>query len=73
MLYIGQYELIWPNSDLAHISAQLRTERERAGRWLNTADAWIAATAIMLGCPLIAYDGDFSGIPNLQLIRAPTP
>ena len=43
MLYIGQHEIIWPNLDLAHISAQLRTERERAGRRLNTADAWIAA------------------------------
>ena len=73
MQYIEQYEVIWPNPDLAYISAQLRTEQERAGRRLNTADAWIASTAIMLGCPLIADDGDFSGIPNLELIRAPTP
>ena len=73
MQYIEQYEVIWPSPDLAYISAQLRTERETAGRRLNTADAWIASTAITLGCPLIADDGDFSGIPNLQLIRAPAP
>ena len=53
--------------------ARVRNERERAGRKLNTADAWIAATAIMLACPLASHDADFSDIPNLELIRAPSP
>ena len=69
MRHIEQYEIIWPNVDLARISAELRDERERAGRRLNTADAWIAATALLLECPLASDDRDFSGAPNLSVIN----
>ena len=54
------------------ISANLRSAQEGAGRRLNTADAWIAATALMLNCPLASHDGDFDGIAGLQLIPDPS-
>ena len=66
---IAQYEVIWPNAALVDISARLRCDRRKAGRELQTADAWIAATAIMLECPLATDDKDFDGIPNLEVIR----
>lgn len=69
--HLQQYDVIWPNPDLVAISAHLRRNREQAGRKLNTADAWIAATALLLECPLASHDGDFVGIPDLELIRAP--
>ena len=65
---IAQYEVIWPNAALVDISARLRCDRRKAGRKLETADAWIAATAIMLECPLATNDEDFVGIPNLEVI-----
>ena len=65
---IAQYEVIWPNAALADISARLRCDRRKVGRELETADAWIAATAIMLSCPLATADKDFVGIPNLEVI-----
>ena len=68
---IDQYEVVWPSPDLAQISAHLRSEREQAGRRLNAADAWVAATALLLDCPLASHDRDFVGIPNLEFIRAP--
>ena len=68
-LHIARYEVIWPNMEVVRLSTELRADRERAGRRLNTADAWIAATALMLGCPLAYHDGDFDGIPGLQAIR----
>ena len=71
-LYIEKYKVIWPNGELVRSCADLRAERERAGRTLSTADAWIAATALLLDCPLACHDRDFSGIPNLRLIQAPT-
>ena len=71
MQHMAQYEVIWPDIALVNISAQLRIERVRAGHSLNTADAWIAATALYLDCPLVADDGDFEGAPGLELIRAP--
>ena len=48
----------------------LEIPKETAGRRMEAADGWIAATAIMLGCPIATHDGDFIGIPNLQLITA---
>ena len=70
--HIAQYEVVWADDDLVDICAALRAERERAGRRLDTADAWIAATAIMLECPLATHDNDFDGIPNLEIIKRPT-
>jgi len=67
--HLEMYEVIWPNLELVRLSAELRNEREKAGRRLNTADAWIAATALMLNCPLAYHDRDFDGIPGLPVIR----
>ena len=72
-LQLGQYDVVWPNTDLIRISARLRHQRRAMGHRLEVADAWIAATALYLGCPLASHDGDFDDIPDLQLIRAPTP
>ena len=70
---IGQYQVHWPAPELVDLCARLRAERRAVGRELQMADAWVAATALYLGCPLVSHDGDFDGIPNLELIRAPTP
>ena len=69
--HLDQYEVVAGSLELAEISASLRSERERAGRQMQTADAWIAATALLLACPLASHDGGFVGIPDLELIRAP--
>jgi len=69
--YLEQYEVVWATPELVNLSANLRNEREQAGCRLSTGDAWIAATALMLKCPLASHDRDFEGIPDLQLIRDP--
>ena len=71
--HLAQYVVIWPDEEILEISARLRVARERAGRRLDTADAWIAATALRLSCPLASDDGDFDDIPDLELIRALRP
>ena len=68
-VFLEQYEVIWPDRDLVLICARLRAERKRAGRELGMADAWIAATALMLNCPLATADRDFAGIPDLKLVQ----
>ena len=70
---MGQCQVQWPDPDLVDLCAQLRAERRSAGRELQVADAWVAATALYLGCPLASHDGDFDGIHQLHLIRAPAP
>lgn len=67
---IDQYEVVWSPPDLARIPAHLRSERERAGRRLNAADAWVAATALLPDCSLASHDRDFAGIPNLEFISS---
>ena len=71
--HLQQYEIIWPSPELVETCAYLRSEREKAGRRLEVADAWIAATAVMLRCPLAAHDRDYTSIPRLHLIRNPRP
>ena len=71
--YLQRYEVIWPNPGIVDLCAKMRAERRAAGRELQMADAWVAATALYLGCPLASHDGDFDDIPDLELIRAPNP
>lgn len=56
--------------EIARTSASLRAQRERAGRPLDRADAWIAATALCTRAPLFTHDRDFEGIEGLQIMTA---
>ena len=69
--YLERYEINWPSPPLVDVCARLRSERKAAGRELKNSDAWIAAAAILLDCPLASHDRDFEDIPDLTLIRAP--
>ncbi|MYA59434.1 MAG: type II toxin-antitoxin system VapC family toxin [Chloroflexi bacterium] len=66
---IAEYEIVWPDQVLVHLSARLRSDLREMGRTLDVADAWIAATALMRECPLASDDRDFVGIPGLPLIQ----
>lgn len=68
--HINAYEVVWPDEELVDISANLRSDTRKSGRELTSADAWIAATAIMMNCPLASDDRDFDAISDkLALIR----
>ena len=73
VMRLRRYGVIWPSPELVETCARLRSERQQIGRRLELADAWIAATALSLRCPLASHDGDFDDIPGLELIRAPSP
>ena len=73
--YLEQYGIVWPDPRTATASARLRADCRAAGREIKSADAWIAAAALTLGCPLASDDNDFVGIPGIEpglvLIRRP--
>jgi predicted nucleic acid-binding protein len=50
--------------------ARVMASARSTGRRLESGDAWIAATAIRLGLPLITHDADFRGLrfPGLKVI-----
>lgn len=67
--HIREYNIIESDIKLSKMSAFVRSQRAKVGRKLKSGDAWIAATALLMDCPLVADDGDFQGIPDLEIIR----
>jgi predicted nucleic acid-binding protein len=49
--------------------ATLRVALRDVDRRMKANDAWIAATAIALGVPLVTQDADFDGVPRLDVVR----
>lgn len=49
--------------------AEVRGQVKRAGRQIETADAWIAATALLYGLELVTHNAsDFDYLPELTII-----
>ena len=67
--HIAGLVVIHSDDDLCHWWARLRTEAFRRGQPVPPSDAWIAATALMLGVPLITHNArHFATVPGLTLI-----
>lgn len=55
--------------ELCTLWADVTTQARRAGRPIACADAWIAATALALGCPLVTHNpADYAGVTSLTVI-----
>jgi predicted nucleic acid-binding protein len=54
---------------VAEAWARLRVDLLAAGRRLGINDAWIAATAIALGVPVVTQDADYDDVPGLKVVR----
>ena len=61
--------VVYPfNRDLCLKWAQVSVEARRSGRPIQCADAWIAATAVMHGVPLVTHNpGDYEGVSALEV------
>ncbi len=57
------------DAPVAEAWAELRVALRDAGRKMKANDAWIAATALALGVPVVTQDGDFDAVPGLAVIR----
>jgi len=62
--HLLRYPVIPGTWDVALVCARVRAEAERVGHRLEPNDAWIVATAVHLGLPLITDDRD-QVIPGL--------
>ena len=69
---IARAEIVWPGPNLVDAYASLRTWCVRTGHGLgqkeHEADRWVAATAIWLQVPLVAHDGIFANVKDLELL-----
>jgi tRNA(fMet)-specific endonuclease VapC len=64
---IAEQILLPVSLEIARTSGHLRASRERIGRRLECADAWIAATAMCNDMQLVTHDQDFHDIEGLKL------
>lgn len=57
------------NDALCRMWAEVRGQAQRAGRQIDVADAWIAATAILYGAEMVTHNANhFDFLPGLQII-----
>ena len=67
--YLERFLVMPYDRDLCGKWAEVTVAAQSSGRRIECADAWIAATALLIGAPLITHNwGDYLGVPGLQLI-----
>jgi predicted nucleic acid-binding protein len=69
LLRVRELDPIPVDGRVASAWADLRLALRAAGHKLTGNDVWIAATAIAHGMPLLTQDGDYDGIPGLEVIQ----
>jgi tRNA(fMet)-specific endonuclease VapC len=70
-IYLTKYTILPVTRELCSAWAKVSWEARRKGRPIQTADAWIAASAQHYQVPLITNNAsDYTGISGLQLLTA---
>jgi predicted nucleic acid-binding protein len=67
--YLERFVVLPYDRDLCTKWADVTVAAQACGRRIDCADAWIAATALITGAPLITHNrNDYLGVPGLTLI-----
>jgi len=67
-LFLSRFVVVPSSHDLVLKWAEAMVAARRNGRRIETADAWIAATALLYDVPLLTHNkADYLGVPGLQL------
>jgi predicted nucleic acid-binding protein len=67
--YLADFSVLHSDSLLCSTWAALRNESTRKGRQMSSADAWIAATALVLSAPLVTNNPkDYRHLDRLQVV-----
>src|SRR5258708_16474505 len=71
--YLADFSVLHSDSILCSTWAAIRNESVRKGRRMSSADAWIAATALVPSASLVTNNpSDFRHLDKLQLVSAAT-
>jgi predicted nucleic acid-binding protein len=69
--FLKQFTIVPSSEALSRKWAGVMVQARSAGRRIETADAWIAATALLYGAPLLTHNAaDYAGISGLQVISS---
>lgn len=67
--FLSEYVAVMADHRLCQIWAMVRDQARRNGRPIEVADAWIAATTISLGVPLLTNNyADYVGVNDLTVV-----
>ena len=67
-LFLSRFVVVPSSHDLVLKWAEAMVGARRNGRRIETADAWIAATALLYDVPLLTHNkADYLGVPGLRL------
>jgi len=68
-LYLRRFTVVPSSPGLCRAWAEVMVAAQAAGRRIECADAWIAATALLYGVPLVTHNrNDCLGVPGLTLV-----
>jgi tRNA(fMet)-specific endonuclease VapC len=68
---LAGYGIHFPDRDLCRLWARVTTGARRMGRPIGSADAWIAATALLYDAPLLTHNpDDYAGVVRLTVLTA---
>jgi predicted nucleic acid-binding protein len=66
------FVIVDSNEALCFKWAEVKGAVRSVGRHIETADAWVAATALLYAAPLITHNAnDFAHVPGLNIITEP--
>lgn len=67
--YLRDYAMIVPDADLCRTWAEVYEQVHNTGRHIGVPGAWIAATAVQFGIPLVTHNRkDYAAVNGLTLI-----
>jgi tRNA(fMet)-specific endonuclease VapC len=67
--FLARYVTHYPDRDLCRLWAGIFVGARSKGKPIQTADAWIAATAMLYDVPLLTHNaGDYAGVDGLQMV-----
>jgi tRNA(fMet)-specific endonuclease VapC len=68
-VYLERFVVLPYNRRLCAVWAEVTVAAQARGRRIECADAWIAATALRHGVPLVTHNrSDYAGVPGLKVI-----
>ena len=78
MAHLNRYEIVPFSDELRECYVAIRSEAIRmheqgTGTLVHPADAWIAAAALMLDCPLVTHDRRLAESPLIEVITELPP
>src|SRR5258708_39810373 len=69
--YLNDFTLLHSDDRLCSIWAEVASESRRKGRPMESTDAWIAATALLISAPLVTNNvTDYNHLDELTIVTA---